>query len=175
MSFNTIIETGRLILRPFTMDDVEPSYQMNLDEEITLYTNDGGVKTRAEIHKTIKTNVLGDYEKHGFGRLAVILKSENAFIGFTGLKYLPEYNLVDLGYRLRRDCWGKGIATEGAKASMKFAFNDLKLPKVVGFIIPDNIASARILTKLNFKFEKELYEDEILLHQYSILNINNEK
>jgi RimJ/RimL family protein N-acetyltransferase len=84
------IETERLLIRPFTMDDIEPSYQMNLDGEVSRYTSDGGVVSREEIERRIVEHVFGDYQKHGFGRLAVELKSEKKFIGFTGLKYMDE-------------------------------------------------------------------------------------
>ena len=166
--FNTIIETERLILRPFNLEDVAPSYKMNLDPEITRFTNDGGIKTKTEIYQTIKENVLGDYKKHGFGRFAVILKKENKFIGFSGIKYLPEYNLVDIGFRFIKEYWGTGIATESGKASLKFAFTNLKLKKVYGFVLPENKASIRVLEKLKFTFEKDFFEEEILINQYVI-------
>ena len=166
--FDTIIETDRLILRPFTMSDVEPSYQMNLDPRMTRYTNDGGVKSREQMHDTIKNNVLGDYAKYGFGRFAVDLKEENAFIGFSGLKYLPEEDQVDLGYRFRPDLWGRGIATESAIASLEFARNTLKLEQVVACILPDNKASHRILEKLGFIFSKEYVCEDELIHEFSL-------
>ena len=68
------LETERLLLRPHTLADVEPSYRMNLDSEVSRFTQDGGVVDRAEIERRIRENVLGDYAKYGFGRLAVVLK-----------------------------------------------------------------------------------------------------
>jgi len=85
---NLFIETERLLIRPFKMEDIEPSYVMNLDAEVSKYTGDGGVVSKKEIERRIVENVFGDYEKYGFGRLAVELKGENKFIGFAGLKYL---------------------------------------------------------------------------------------
>ena len=124
------IETERLLLRPFTLDDVEASYQMNSDPEVTRYTNDGGVKTREQIRHLIKDHVLSDYQKHGFGRFAVVLKEENRFIGFSGLKYLPDLDEVDIGYRFLRAYWGQGFATESARVSMKFGFEELNLEEL---------------------------------------------
>lgn len=160
------IETDRLLLRPFTLDDVEASYQVNKDPEVTRYTNDGGVKTKERIQYLIENNVLGDYRKYGFGRFAVVLKEENKFIGFSGLKYLPEFDLVDLGYRFHRDYWGKGFATESGKASLAFGFEELKLSKIIGMVLPENKASIHVLEKLGFSFEKEFFEEDILIWQY---------
>ena len=68
---------------------------MNLDAEVSKYTGDGGVVSKEEIERRITENVLGDYKKYGYGRLAVELKEENKFIGFTGLKYLDDMDEVD--------------------------------------------------------------------------------
>lgn len=165
-TFTTILETERLILRPHTLDDVEPSYQMNLDEEVSRYTGDRGVQSREEIHRRIKEDVLGDYAKYGFGRFAVMLKSENIFIGFSGLKYLPDLDEVDLGYRLVRDYWGKGYATESAQASLDFGFNQLGLERIIALALPENEASIHIMDKLGFEFDKMVEEDGLEAVQY---------
>ena len=157
--YNLKIETERLIIRPFKLSDLEASYEMNLDAEVSKYTGDGGIVSKSEIKRRIVENVFGDYEKYGFGRLAVELKSEGQFIGFTGLKYLDDLNEVDLGYRFMKRYWGKGIATESAKASIDFGFNDLGLKRLIALALPENHASINVLKKLNFKYEKEVIED----------------
>lgn len=166
--FKTILETPRLLLRPFTIDDVEPSYQINLDKAMTRYTNDGGVKSLEEMEETIRVNVLGDYAQHGYGRFAVVDKATGKFIGFSGLKYLSDHDEVDIGYRLAVPYWGKGLATESAKAVLEFGFNALKLQRIVGFVLPENKASIRIMEKLNFRFEKEIEDYGLTAHQYCI-------
>jgi len=166
--FNTIIETNRLLLRPFTMDDVEASYQMNLDPEVSRYTGDGGVVDIFEMRNRIKDVIEGDYAKYGFGRFVVEWKETNEFIGFSGLKFLPDYDFVDLGYRFLQRFWGKGIATEAANASLDFAFQELKLNKVHAFAIRENQASTHVIDKLGFSFEKEIVDDGIKFDQYVI-------
>jgi ribosomal-protein-alanine N-acetyltransferase len=164
--FDKVITTERVILRPFTLEDVEPAYLMNLDPEVTKYTNDGGVKTREEIHDTILNNVLGNYEKYGFDRFALEDRSTGEFIGFSGLKYMPEFDFVDLGYRLRKDSWGKGIATETAIASLDFGFYQLNLETIYGWVMPDHDASIRIMLKLGFELEKQILEFGLPVNQY---------
>ena len=167
-NFKTILETERLILRPHTLDDVDAAYKLNLDEEVTRYTGDGGVVSKEEIRHRIEHHVLGDYKKYSYGRFAVVEKSSGDFIGFCGLKYLPEYDLVDLGYRLSRNHWGKGLATEASKASVDFAFNELKLSEIYGFVLPENSASVNVLKKLGFQFDIEMIEDNETLHRYRL-------
>lgn len=165
---NLIIETERLIIRPFTMDDIEPAYVMNLDTEVSKYTGDGGAVSKKEIERRITQDVLGDYKKYGFGRLAVELKAENKFIGFAGLKYLDDMDEVDLGYRFIKECWGKGIATEAARECVNFGFKILGLTKIIVMVLPENSGSIRVLEKLNFKYEKDILEDNQLAKLYSL-------
>lgn len=166
---NLIIETDRLLIRPFSMDDIEPSYIMNLDTEVSKYTGDGGVVSKKEIERRIIENVFGDYEKYGFGRLAVELKEENKFIGFTGLKYLKEMDEVDLGYRFMKEYWGKGIATESARPCVNLGFEMLKLNKIIAMTFPENKGSIRVLEKLNFEYEKDIMEDNLLVKLYALI------
>lgn len=171
MKINKIrLETERLILRPFTLDDLDASYEMNVDPEVSKYTGDGGVLSKSELKRRIEEDVMGDYKKYGFGRFAVELKENNKFIGFSGLKYLPEYDVVDLGYRFIKEYWGRGYATESCQTSVKFGFETLKLEEIIGLVLPENIASVRVLIKLGFSFDKEVVEDGLIAHQYILKN-----
>lgn len=161
------IETERLILRPHTIEDIEPSYQMNLDEQVSEFTGDGGVVSFEEMERRIKEDVLGDYAKHGFGRFAVVEKSSGEFIGFAGLKYLEDMAEVDLGYRLISSKWGKGYATEASRACLDFAFNELELQRVVAMVLPENAGSIRVLQKLGFQYEKDVAEEGLMARLYT--------
>jgi len=165
-----IIETDRLLIRPFSLFDIEPAYIMNLDPEVSKYTGDGGVVTKEEIERRIIEDVLGDYKKHGFGRLAVELKGENKFIGFTGLKYLEDMDQVDLGFRFMKEYWGKGIATESAIACTRFGFDSLGLNKIIAMVLPENKNSIRVLKKVKFEFERDIIEDNQMARLYSLTN-----
>ena len=164
-----LIETDRLLIRPFNLDDILPAYEMNLDPAVSKFTGDGGIVSLKETERRIVEDVMGDYQKHGFGRFAVELKGEKGFIGFTGLKFLDDFNEVDIGFRFMKKYWGNGIATESAKACLKYGFETLKMEKIIGLVLPGNIASIRVLEKLNFKFEKEIIEDSLSVRYYSLL------
>lgn len=165
---NLFIETERLLIRPFKMEDIEGAYTMNLDTEVSKYTGDGGVVSKKEIERRIVEDVFGDYQKHGYGRLAVELKEENKFIGFTGLKYLEDMKEVDLGYRFMKEYWGKGIATESARACVDLGFNSLGLNRMIAMVLPENSGSIRVLEKLHFNYEKEIMEEDLLVKLYSL-------
>ena len=83
---------------------------------------------------------------------------------------MPEYDAVDIGYRFIKKYWGRGIATESGIPSLKFGFEELKLEKIIGHILPENEASTHVLKKLNFEYEKEFEEEGVLIWQYAIWN-----
>jgi len=162
------IKTKHLILRPFSLNDVEDCYQMNLDTAVSKYTGDGGVVSKQEIRRRITDDVLGDYKIYGYGRLAVTLKSTGRFMGFAGLKYLTDLEEVDLGYRFMSKYWGKGYATEAATACLALGFDKLGLTKIIAMVLPENKASIRVLEKLGFSFEKEIMENGELTFVYAV-------
>ena len=166
--YNLHIETERLILRPFDLQDIVPAYEMNLDAEVSKYTGDGGVVSMEETERRIKEDVFSDYQKHGFGRLAVQLKGGPRFIGFAGLKYLEDIDEVDVGYRFMSAYWGKGYATEAAKACVEFGFQTLQLKRMLGFVLAENPGSIRVLEKLGFSYEKDVLEDGLVAQQYAL-------
>ena len=161
-----LLNTERLLLRPFQLSDIPAAYEMNLDPLVSKYTGDGGVLSEAELSKRIREDVLGDYQKYGYGRLVVELKGVDSFIGFAGLKYLSDLDAVDLGYRFKPQYWGKGIATEAGMACVQYGWEELKLATILGFVLPANLGSVRVLEKLNFQFDRELREEGLCFHQY---------
>jgi len=163
-----MIETERLLLRLFELKDIEVSYEMNLDTEVSRYTGDGGVVSKEEIERRIKEDVMGDYKKYGFGRFAVELKETGACIGFCGLKFLPDMKETDLGFRFMSEHWGKGYATEAAKACHEYGFNELGLKRIIAMVLPANLGSIRVLEKLGFEYETDLEEDGVQAKLYAL-------
>jgi RimJ/RimL family protein N-acetyltransferase len=154
------METTNLILRPFTLDDAEAWLPLISLPEIIRYTGDTPTSSVEEAREILRSRPLRDYAVHGFGRMAVIEKASGRLVGFSGLKYVAELDEVDIGYRFLPDCWGKGYATESARAVMEQDARLHGIRRIVGTVHPDNPASGRVLEKLGLRFERVLAPDE---------------
>ena len=121
-----------------------------------------------DAHRVLREAPLSDYEAYGYGRLACIEKASGTLIGFCGLKYLEEMEEVDLGYRFLPDYWGKGYASESSQAVMAYGRESLGLEQIIGLVHPENIASARVLTKVGMRFRRQItlpdFADEVDLY-----------
>lgn len=154
-----IIETERLLLREFTIDDAALVYELNLDPEVIRYTGDP-IRDIDHARQVLEQTILPQYALYNHGRWAVLVKPELEFVGWCGLKARPERNEIDLGYRFMQKAWGKGYATEAAFASLRYGFDRLFIPRVVGRAMPQNTASIRVLEKCGMQYVGEEIVDE---------------
>ena len=143
------LQTERLLLRRWCGSDRLPFQAMNADPRVmefmpgllTPQASDDLI-ARAELH----------FDRHGFGPYAAELLEEKIFIGFIGLS-IPSFDApfmpaVEIGWRLAADHWGRGLATEGARAVLRHAFETLGLTSLVSFTVPQNLRSRRVMEKL---------------------------
>ena len=149
-----IIETDRLILREFNINDYKDVYEFGSNLEVQKYTGDKIIESLNSAKELIKNVWYEDYKKYGYGRWAVIYKPENTIIGFAGLKYLPEFNETDIGFRFLPEYWGKGIATEASKEIIKYGFEKLGLVQIIGIAIAENIGSCKVLERIGMSLYK---------------------
>jgi RimJ/RimL family protein N-acetyltransferase len=166
------VETERLILRELLPSDLEGMFELDSDPEVHKYLGNKIVTDKNQIAEIINV-VRKQYIDNGIGRWAVIEKSTNNFIGWTGLKFVTELtngrkNYYDLGYRLRRKYWGQGIATETTIASLDYAFNKLKVNEVYAAASCENIASNKILQKVGLSLIETFYYEDIKCNWYKI-------
>ncbi|MEZ5106325.1 MAG: GNAT family N-acetyltransferase [Draconibacterium sp.] len=151
------LETERTIMRKLTKEDATHFYTLNLDKEVLKYTGDKPFEN-LQASVDFLTN-YDQYEKYGVGRLAVIDKETSEFLGWCGLKFSEDKNEYDIGFRFYKKHWNKGFATETAKKCLDFGFNKLKIEKIVGRAMTENIGSIKVLEKIgmtlkeNFDFE----------------------
>ncbi len=148
-----VAETPRLILREMCSADAEPFFRLNADPEVIRYTGDTAFAD-IEAAKTF-LSAYDHYRLYGFGRWALIHKEQQDFIGWCGLKFSPDKNEVDVGYRLFHSQWNKGFATEAALASIDLGFKQFNLPDIVGRCMKENSASIRVLEKCGLSFLRE--------------------
>lgn len=142
-----VITTNRLNLRPFEMSDVDTLHRILSDGDILQYFPDPKAPSRTRV-KSIIEKQLDHWGKHGFGWWAVEPLNWHEMIGWCGLRYLDETDEVEVAYLLGRHYWRQGLATEAARASLNFGFEELKLEKIIAIVHPENLASRRVLEKL---------------------------
>ena len=165
-----IFETPRLILRQFTIEDAYLIKQLNSDAEVLKYLHEPPLETIDQAKNIITTIILPQYKKK-LGRWAINTKNNNEFLGWCGLKYRSDLDEIDLGYRLKRDAWGKGFATEAAINTLEYAFKKLQLKLITGRAHIENIASIKVLEKIGMQFSREEIVDECPVRTYSAHNL----
>lgn len=151
MKKEIIIETERTIMRNLSVNDANDFYSLNLDPEVLKYTGDEQFINIQAAENFLKN--YDQYQKYGVGRLAVINKSTQEFIGWCGLKYSPEKDEYDIGFRFFKKHWNKGYAKETAIKCLDFGFNHLNLKRIVGRAMKNNVGSIKVLEKIGMKFK----------------------
>jgi RimJ/RimL family protein N-acetyltransferase len=149
------METERLLLRRFTVADVDHLVELDSDPEVMRFLTNGRPTPREVIERESLPLMLSGYERlRGFGRMATFEKSSGAFLGWIGFDP-PEpgrpADEVELGYRLRRAAWGRGYATEGARALILVAFDELGVRRVFAQTMAVNLASRRVMEKCGMR------------------------
>lgn len=146
-------ETSRLILRPFESSDAEAAFGWFSDPTVMRFTPTGP-DTSIEQTKARLANYQQHQITHGFSKWIILERRLGCAIGDSGLLKLEEHGWIDLGFRLAKSHWGKGLATEAASAWVRAAFDDFHIALLTALVHPENVASIRILGKLGFHFER---------------------
>jgi 3-dehydroquinate dehydratase/shikimate dehydrogenase len=154
-----LITTERLILRPWKDEDLIPYAVMNADPRVREFFPSilTGEQSDAEVRHFRAT-----YDRDGFCMFAAELKATGQFAGFVGLQTMNfvapfvAQPAVEIGWRLSRVHWGKGLATEGARGVIQYAFGTLKLRQLVAITVPANLRSRRVMEKIGMKHHPEL-------------------
>ncbi|OCT11350.1 GNAT family acetyltransferase [Paenibacillus pectinilyticus] len=149
------IETARLLLRDWQASDLEPFCRLNADAKVMRY-----------FPKTLTTDetitfyeaIVSELKACGFGFYALEIKETQAFIGFIGFhKATFESDFtpcIEIGWRLKQEAWGKGYATEGAKACLQHGFTKLGLRDVYSFTADVNEPSKKVMMNIGMRFVK---------------------
>ena len=156
MGESVVLETERLLLRNFTLDDV-PALEAVIGDPAAMtwyaapFDHDGVIAW-------IERN-LNRYQYEGHGLWAVVLKSSGEFIGDCGcvVQEVEGKKAIEIAYHVRRNLWGNGYATEAARACIDFAFNKLGAQRVISMIRPGNISSRRVAEKNGLTCEKIVF------------------
>lgn len=159
----TSLETPRLFLRRWRDDDLDGFAAVNAQPEVMRYIHDGRTLDRAATAERL-ANYQRHWDQQGFGLYAVEIKETGELAGFTGLAvptFLPEIMpAVEIGWRLGRAYWGRGLATEAAEAVVAHTRAELALRRLVSIHIVGNEASARVMVKLGMSLERETVQPD---------------
>lgn len=161
------IKTPRLVLRPFTMKDVDPLCRILQEKNILRYFPNPSPPSRERVEQLI-SNQLKHWQEHKLGWWAVQPNSTKQLIGWCGLQFLPETEETEVGFLISKAFWGRGFTTETAKASLLHGFEELGLTCIVGITHPENIASQRVLEKLGMSFTAKTRYFGMDCYRYSI-------
>lgn len=146
------LATERLLLKQFEQSYLA-DYKVIMGQDLVGKQLPKGRGFSAEETEQLFNNIIKFWQKNGFGIWAVVEKKSGRLIGHCGLNHVNELNQVEILYALSQDYWGKGYATEGAYASLKFGFDLLKLDKIIGLTKLENEASIKVLEKLGLSYQ----------------------
>jgi ribosomal-protein-alanine N-acetyltransferase len=148
-------QTPRLILRKFTPSDFERFAELMANPDVTLFSGKG-VLARDEAAALFE-RLLAPARVGKPSQFAVIVRESGLLIGYCGffLQIVDEVVELEIGYRLHPDYWGRGLATEAARAVRDHAFAELEVERVISIIHPDNLRSQRVAEKNGMRKEKE--------------------
>jgi ribosomal-protein-alanine N-acetyltransferase len=148
-----LFESEHLGFRHWVESDTEPYVAMCSDPVVMEYYPETHSRERSE---AFLKRVKAYFVEHGFGLYAVDLKSENEFIGFIGLSKVTFESFfspcIEIGWRLRKEFWGNGYATEGAKACIEYAFSELNIHEIYAFTTVLNKRSERVMQKIGMEY-----------------------
>lgn len=150
-----VLRTERLVLRHFEHDDLDALAAILSHPEVMRYSL-RGPSNRNDTAAAIR-HYRQAYATRGFGRNAVIERASGELVGFCGIGMMTVDGVdqPELGYRLRRVSWGRGYATEAARACRDHAFGDLAIERLIAVIEPANVASVRVAEKIGFRLDRE--------------------
>jgi [ribosomal protein S5]-alanine N-acetyltransferase len=156
-----VVESSRLIFRPFKLSDAESMFAMDSNPNVHTYL---WQKPAVHIDESIQLieYLHRQYKENKIGRFATFLKETDEFIGWTGIKYINDHvengqtNFYDYGYRLNKKHWNKGYATEATQAWLQYGFDQMNIQTLNAYTHANNCASNHILGKAGFQ-EMETY------------------
>jgi ribosomal-protein-alanine N-acetyltransferase len=150
------VETERLYLRRFEDTDRDAYYQgIYADPDVMRTLPAGKPMAREDFDSRVTRLMVDHWRTHGFGPWVVVHKADQTLIGHCGLKYWPDSPDVEVLYALAKPYWGKGLATEGARASLRYGFEERRLDHIIAAAFVDNMASRRVLEKIGMTYTGE--------------------
>ena len=164
---NKIVKTERLCLRPYSKEDSNAYAEIMGDHEVGKWFLKGTGYTHEEAEKSLDS-ILKHWDNHGFGIWAMTDKERGSLLGRCGLNLITETSEVELDFVVARSFWGRGYATEAAKAALAYGFDVIGLGRIIALAKPENISSRRVIEKTGMRYIKDAEYWGITCAYYSI-------
>lgn len=159
-----LIETERLVIRPWQPDDRPAFTAVMSNAEVTQYIHGGKPYTEAEVDQWFERQAR-QIAEHGMCMGALVEKSTNLLAGISGVQPLGTTTDIEIGWILAREAWGRNFATEAGAACMRYVLETLNRPRVVAIIDPANAPSKRVAARLGMTYEAT-FTGEQLGHRF---------
>lgn len=150
----TVLRTDRLLLRPFEEADIAPYVAIRSKREVARYLPPVPKDDPEAWAKGLFAAFDEAWATRGHGPWAAVERASGRLLGHMGLRYMPEFDETELLYAFDTDAWGRGLATEGAAASLGFGFETVGLARIMAIAIPENAASRNVMTKLGLTYRR---------------------
>jgi [ribosomal protein S5]-alanine N-acetyltransferase len=161
-----IFETERLVVRPYTMDDIDNFFRLNGDKEVMRYIRPA--QTLEQSKEFLQKIITAYKERPGMGRWGMYSTANGEFVGSFAVIPVEHTDMLQLGYALLKENWGIGYATESLKGGIEYVFGPLGLSEIAAITYPENIPSQKVLLKNGFVFDKTFTEEGKELHIYML-------
>ena len=148
------LETARLRLRLFTLDDLDRLCEITRDPDVMRYIGYGVPLSREETLKNLDM-IMNGFRRRGYGRWALERRDTGGLVGYCGLSSGNPQVGIELAYMLAREEWGKGLALEAGRAALRYGFGTLGVSSIAGLTLPGNSRSRTVLERLGMKFVRE--------------------
>lgn len=149
-----ILEIGSFTMRPIESSDLDALAEIWADPEVTRFLPSRGVAIpREKAEKALFTFV--EHWQRGYGIWAIVENTSSQMIGYCGLRYLDELSEVEVLYGLRKAYWDRGIATQAASSAVSYGFDIAKLHRIIAMVLPENLASKKVIEKAGLQYEKK--------------------
>lgn len=162
------IQSARLSLRPYTTEDVDSLHHLWTMGEVRKHLWDDVVISREQAASVVRESTAC-FETHGFGQWVVLSGSEKPLVGFCGFRFFGEQREIELLYGIAPVYWGRGLATEAARAALRYGFEECGFERVYAGADPPNAASFRVMQKLRMSFSRRTRIDGVEAIYYVLL------
>ena len=162
-----ILQIDGFTMRSLQLTDLDALATIWADPEVTRFLPSRGVAISRESAAKSIADFIAHWQQRGYGIWAIIDNTSSQMIGYCGLRYLAELDEVELLYGLAKAYWGRGIATQAAKAAVSYGFNVAKLSRLIAMALPHNLASIKVIEKAGLQYEKQVHMFNLDVLYYS--------